>query len=89
MTTAFRTQKVGVSVGVTPYCHDGGDTGASLSYGGNANDLAAGTTLFPDDSFDGRVTYYLESDPDYGGDGRCFVWGNDTSYYSGLGCVEL
>jgi len=74
---------------VLSYCHDAGDSGTSLTYGGNPTSLSAGTTVFPDSSFSGEVTYYLESDPDFGGDGSCFVWGQDTSYYSGLGCSEL
>lgn len=71
------------------YCHDGTDTGTQLSYGGDAAALNAGETVFTDASFDGKVTYYLESDPDFGGDGSCYVWGADTSYYDGLGCTEL
>jgi hypothetical protein len=71
------------------YCHDGTDTGTSLTYGGNANALDAGTTVFADAAFDGSVTYYLESDPDFGGDGSCYVWGADNSYYDGLGCTAL
>ena len=71
------------------YCHDGGDTGTSLAYGGDATQLAAGTTVFGSDDFDGKVTYYLESDRDFGGDGSCYVWGADNSYYDGLGCDQL
>jgi hypothetical protein len=71
------------------YCHDGGDTGTSLAYGGDAGALAAGTTVFVDASFDGAVTYFLDSDSDFGGDGSCYVWGADTSYYDGLGCTSL
>lgn len=76
------------STGVFAWCHDGGDTGTTLTYGGDATNLAAGTTAF-DRSFEGDVTYYLESDPNYGGDGSCWVWGDDVSYYSGLGCTAL
>jgi hypothetical protein len=71
------------------YCHDGGDTGTSLSYGGDAGALAAGTTVFRSSSSSGDVTYYLESDSNYGGDGSCYTWGNDPSYYDGLGCTSL
>jgi hypothetical protein len=77
------------SGGSLEYCHDAGDTGTSLTYGGDATNLSAGTTVFPDSSRDGAVTYYLESDPEYGGDGNCFVFGADTSYYDGLGCTNL
>jgi hypothetical protein len=71
------------------YCHDGGDSGTSLTYGGNVNDLEAGTTVFSSRDFEDDVTYYLESDPDFGGDGSCYVWGDDISYYNGLGCNAL
>ena len=70
------------------WCHDGGDNGTSLTYGGDATALAAGTTVWRE-SAEGSVTYYLESDAEFGGDGSCYVWGNDTSYYDGLGCREL
>ena len=81
----------GYSYGGTTYayCHDAGDTGTSLAYGGDATPLAAGTTVFGSDDFDSRVTYYLESDTDFGGDGSCYVWGADNSYYDGLGCGQL
>lgn len=71
------------------YCHDAGDSGTSLSYGGDPSALAAGTTVFPSAEYDGLTTYYLESDPEFGGDGQCYVWGDDPGYYSGLGCTEL
>ena len=74
---------------VLAYCHDGGDTGTNLTYGGDFNALAAGTTVFSSASFDGRVTYFLESDTDFGGDGSCYIWGGDTSYFDGLGCGQL
>jgi hypothetical protein len=71
------------------YCHDSWDEGTSLSYGGAAAALAAGTTVFPDSGYSADVTYYLESDPEYGGDGSCYTWGDDTRYYDGLGCTNL
>ena len=71
------------------YCHDAGDTGTNLAYGGNPSQLVAGTTVFPSSNSDGYVTYYLESDADYGGDGSCYTWGSDPSYYDGLGCTVL
>jgi hypothetical protein len=70
------------------YCHDGGDSGTSLTYGGNPSALSAGNTVFSSAS-DGTVTYYLESDTDFGGDGSCYIWGADASYYDGLGCTAL
>lgn len=74
---------------VLAYCHDAGDAGTSLAYGGDPRALAAGTTVFQDASADGSVTYMLESDPEYGGDGSCWVWGADVSYYDGLLCGSL
>jgi hypothetical protein len=71
------------------YCHDAGDAGTSLAYGGDPVALAAGSTVFVDASFDGKVTYMLESDPEFGGDGSCWVWGQDASYFDGLLCGAL
>jgi hypothetical protein len=71
------------------YCHWAGDAGVALAYGGDLLDLQEGSTVFVDSSFDGQVTYYLESDPVYGGDGSCYFWGHDASYYGGLGCTEM
>jgi hypothetical protein len=34
---------------------------------------------------DGNITYLLLGNSD----GRCGVWGSDTSYFAGLGCVEM
>lgn len=68
-----------------PYCHavGAGDTALSLAYGGDPNNLAAGTTVF-DASFDGLVSYIV-----YDSTGACWTWGEDTSYYSGEGCTEM
>jgi hypothetical protein len=74
---------------VFAYCHDAGDAGVSLTYGGNPSELVAGTTVFSDAGFDGKVSYILESDPEYGGDGSCWIWGADNAYYEGLLCGEL
>ena len=71
------------------YCHDGTDTGTTLAYGGDPGARTAGSTVFPDGSYDGAATCYRESDPDFGGDGSCYTWGADTSYYDGLGCRAL
>ena len=73
------------------YCHDAGDGGdTTLSYGGDAMNLQAGTTVFTSSSYDGSVAYYLESDPDFGGTGECWAWGNGAgSYYSELGCGSI
>ncbi len=75
---------------IGPYCHDLGDGGSTvLTYGGSTSDLQAGTTVFTSETGGDRVTYFLESDPDFGGSGDCWTWGNDPSYYAGLGCSEL
>ena len=71
------------------YCHDVGDGGGVLTYGGDRGALVEGTTGFSDPSDGEGVTYLLGSDPAYGGDGSCFVWGHDPSYYEGLGCFVL
>lgn len=72
---------------VGPYCHAvaAGDTDLELTYGGNAAELVAGTTVFGDATFDGQVTYVVFED----GTDSCWVWGEDTSYYADFGCVEL
>ena len=65
------------------YCHPTNANGVSLAYGGAYDAISEGAdTVFTDSSFDGTVTYYVEQ-----GD-ACYVWGHDTSYYSGLGCTE-
>jgi hypothetical protein len=65
------------------YCHTTNDSGVSLAYGGAFDAISEGAdTVFTDSSFDGTVTYYVEQ-----GD-ACYVWGNDVSYYAGLGCTE-
>lgn len=67
------------------YCHYAGETGTFLTYGGDRSALLGGTTAFEDASLDGQVTYLLESD----WSGRCYVWGDDVSYFDGLGCEGL
>ena len=70
------------------YCHDAGDTGTTLTYGGDPAALAAGTTVWSA-PFQDQATYYVESDTEFGGDGACWVWGADVTYYDGLGCTVL
>ncbi|MEC7948275.1 MAG: hypothetical protein VX265_11980 [Myxococcota bacterium] len=70
------------------YCHDAGDTGTTLTYGGDPNNLAAGTTVWSA-PLEAEATYYVESDTEFGGDGSCWVWGSDVTYYDGLGCTVL
>lgn len=71
------------------YCHDAGDGATSLTYGGDPAALQAGETVFTGPEFGDKVSYYLESDIELGGDGSCYVWGADSSYYDGLGCTAL
>lgn len=59
-----------------------------LSYGGDPMALAPGSSLLRADDA-GSVTWLLESDPDQGGDGRCYVWGHDPTAFSTLRCLEL
>ena len=68
------------------YCHPVGGTTASLSYGADPSSVTAGqATVFGDSGFDGSVTYILDNITS----GDCYIWGNDTMYYNGLGCNEL
>lgn len=77
------------SGGLLTYCHDSSDTGTTLIYGGDAYSLSSGATVFNSAYQGARVTYLLESDLYAGGDGLCWVWGDDTSYYDGFGCTSL
>ncbi len=77
-------------VDATPYCHPFDGASLSLAYGGDYSALAEGSeTVFPGttnsdgEEFSGRVTYYVGAGAD------CYIWGQDVSYYSGLGCTEL
>ena len=69
-----------------PYCHELDATGGTITYGGDPANLLAGTSVFGDSSFEPAVAYYMEdqSDPS-----ACWIWGADSNYYAGLGCVEL
>ena len=68
------------------YCHSVSNGSASLNYGGSFENLAESQeTVFGDNSFDGSVTYILDDTVS----GDCWVWGQDTGYYDGLGCNEL
>ena len=67
------------------YCHYAGDAGMFLTYGGDPNALESGSTAFADSSVAGQLTYVLASETT----GRCYVWGDDPSYYDGLGCELL
>ena len=65
------------------YCHPTGADGVTLAYGGSYDSLSEGSeTVFGDASFEGTVTYYFEQGED------CYIWGHDSSYYSGQGCSE-
>lgn len=71
------------------YCHPISGGSLTLSYGGAFDNLAEGSaTVFAaaeNDagvSFDGSVTYYLETTS-----AECYVWGHNPGYYSG--CTEL
>jgi hypothetical protein len=67
------------------YCHPAAATGVSLTYGGAFDAVNEGSdTVFPDNSFDGSVTYYIEYT-----DGSCGVFGQDVSYYASQNCTQL
>ena len=67
------------------YCHPISESGGSWSYGGSATNLQDDSdTVFPDSSYSGHVTYFIES-----GDGNCYVGGADPDYYNGLGCSTV
>lgn len=67
------------------YCHPASATGVSLAYGGDFAAVNEGSdTVFPDNSFDGSVTYYIEYS-----DGTCGVFGQDVSYYASQNCTQL
>ena len=70
------------------FCHDAGNTGTQLDKVGSFVEMAPGKTIF-DNTFEGKLTYYLESDINYGGDGSCYVWGHDPEYYAAQGCTTL
>ncbi len=75
---------------VLSYCHNAGDGGTlTLSYGGDPTDLDDSTETVFSAEQDGRITYYLYSDPTWGGNDMCWVWGNESSYYDALGCNEM
>jgi hypothetical protein len=69
-------------------CHDSvPSTGISLATVTAPADIVANeSTLFTDTiAKAGNITYLL-----YGNtDGECGVWGNDVTYYNGLGCTEM
>ncbi len=68
------------------YCHPASVTGVSLAYGGDYANLNEGSeTVYTDSSFEPNVTYYVEDAIS----GSCWIWGDDTSYYAGLGCDEI
>ena len=65
------------------YCHPLDDNSITLEYGASPEGLTEGqSTAFGNSDFDGSVTYILEDVAS----GVCYVWGHDTTYYSGIGC---
>jgi hypothetical protein len=67
------------------YCHDDLSDGDTLAYNGSPVDLdESRETVFSGDQFESRVTYYVYSNAS----GDCFTWGDDPSYYAGLGCTK-
>ena len=68
------------------YCHDAGD-GGKKTYPrvASVREMNEATTLF-DSAKEGSLTYYLYSDPVFGGSGECWVQGADPAYYAAEGC---
>ena len=69
------------------YCHSlTSNNSITLDYGASPEGLSEGqNTVFGNSNFDGSITYFLDDSTS----GTCYVWGDDTSYYSGIGCNEL
>ena len=68
------------------YCHEAGDGGKrSFVRVAGLREMNGATTLF-DVANEGTLTYYLYSDPVFGGSGECWVQGADTAYYQAEGC---
>jgi hypothetical protein len=80
-------------------CHHFVATSGSLDYVETINAVTPGSTTLFDGGSDGggdaftsdgadRLTYLFQLE---GGsmDGQCYIWGDDTSYYSGEGCTAL
>lgn len=69
-----------------PYCHSfDGDSVLSLTYDGDPTDLQPGSTAFEPHA-EGHATYLLESRVADGGDGSCWVFGDDPTFYSAEPC---
>lgn len=69
-----------------PYCHPVVANAATvLLYDGDPSALPDGSTAFEPHA-EGNTTYLLESREEDGGDGSCWVFGHDPTYYSAEGC---
>ena len=72
------------------YCHPISEYGAELAYGGDATSLGEGyETVFSDSVFSSLTTHLID---DRGSSNSpCWIWGDNTSYYSGYGktCTEM
>ena len=75
---------------VLSYCHPISETGGDLSYGADTASVAEGLdTVFTSADFSSLTTHIVD---DRGSaEGPCWVWGADTSYYSGYEktCTEM
>ena len=72
------------------YCHPVDATGGSLSYGATPDAVTEGTdTVFGSADFDTITTHIV--DDQSSAEGPCWVWGADTTYYSGYEktCTEM
>ena len=75
---------------VLAYCHPITETGGNLAYGATTDGVAEGMdTVFSGDQFSSKTTNIVD---DRGSaEGPCWVFGADTSYYSGYEktCTEM
>lgn len=68
------------------YCHEAPDRGKrTFVRVPSLREMNGATTLF-DAANEGMLTYYLYSDPLFGGSGECWVQGADPAYYAAEGC---
>ena len=65
------------------FCHPLAASGGFLTSVGSFDDIVEGSTTIHTAAIEN--TYYLEEVSS----GSCWTWGDDTSYYGGLGCADV
>ena len=63
------------------FCHPADATGVALTHVDTLDAIVDGSTTILE--ADLHITYYVEDSAD------CWIWGDDVTYYAGLGCTEL